>query len=295
MLTIEGSNLEETGQIVDVTVGDVVAGKPIIVSTILRNTGNHHYYGVINELSVKDSSGREVASAKSEPFSRAVIPTNSVRFDSPLTSGLTIGTYTIVSRLTLENGTPLDEKSATITVKEEYIPPFEETTATVVPDRETVLKTPGGEIIITFAAGAVLSEAEVTVSPYAHELPAPPTGSKAGTTAFTVDGLTGLLAKPATMVVKYTPTDLQAAGGDDAKLSLARWDRADGKWTMLPTTVDAGAMILTATTDRFGIIAVMAGGKQGSGGGFLPGPHPVLIFVALAIFAILYLKKRHTH
>jgi hypothetical protein len=292
MLTVEGSNLVETGQITSVTVGDVIAGKPIIVSTTLKNTGNHHYYSAINELSVKDSSGQVVASAKSDPFSRAVIPTNSVRFDTPLTLGLPIGTYTVVSRMILEDGTPLDEKSATFTMKEEYIPPFEKTTMSVVPDRETVLRTPGGEISITFPTGAVLSNAEVTVSPYAQELPAPPAGSNAGTTAFTVEGLTGLLAKPATMVVKYNPTDLQAAGEDAAKLSLARWDRAEGKWTMLPTTVNTGATTLTAATDRFGIMAVMTGGKQGTGGGFLPGPDPALIFGALAIFTVLYLKRR---
>jgi len=98
------------------------------------------------------------------------------------------------------------------------------------------------------------------------------------------------------MVVKYNPADLQAAGGDAGKLSLARWDRADGKWLVLPTTVNAGASTLTASSDRFGAIAVMAGAKQGTGGGrsggFLPGPHPAVMFGALAIFATQYLKRR---
>jgi len=98
------------------------------------------------------------------------------------------------------------------------------------------------------------------------------------------------------MVVKYNPADLQAAGGDAGKLSLARWDRVDGKWTILPTTVNAGASTLTSSTDRFGTIAVMAGAKQGTSGGksggFLPGPHPAIMFGALAIFAAVYLKRR---
>ena len=200
---------------------------------------NHHYYGAINQLLVRDSSGREAGSAKTDPFVRAMIPGQSVRFDTPLTAGLPAGTYTIVSRMTLEDGTLLDEESIPLTVKEEYIPPFEAATVKVVPDRETVLRTPGGEIVITFPAGAVLSDAKVTVSPYTGTLAAPPSGSKAGTTAISVDGLTGILAKPATIVVKYNPADLQAAGGDAATLSLARWDRADVKWILLPTTVDA--------------------------------------------------------
>jgi hypothetical protein len=296
MLTVEGTNLVETGTITGVSIGEVVAGKPIVVATTLQNTGNHHYYGAINQVSVRDTSGREIGSAKSEPFSRAVIPGQSVRFDTPLTTGLPVGTYTVVSRMTLENGKLLDEKSITFFVKEEYIPPFEEVTATVVPDHETVIRTPDGEITITFPSGAVLADAEVTVTPYADALPALPSGSTAGTTVFTVDGISGLLAKPATMVVKCNPADLQAASGDAGKLSLARWDRADGKWTILPTTVNAGASTLTASTDRFGIIAVMAGAKQGTGGGtsggFLPGPHPAVIFGALAIFAAVYLKRR---
>jgi len=296
MLTVEGTKLVETGTITGVSVCEVIAGKPIVVATTLQNTGNHHYYGAINQVSVRDPSGREIGSAQSDPFARAVIPGQSVRFETQLTTGLPVGTYTVVSRMTLENGTLLDEKSSTFSVQEEYIPPFEEATATVVPDRETVLRTSGGEITITFPPGAVLADAEVTVSPYADTLPAPPSGATAGTTAFTVDGLSGILAKPATMVVKYNPADLQAAGGDAGKLSLARWDRVDGKWTVLPTTVNAGASTLTASTDRFGIIAVMAGAKQGTSGGksggFLPGPHPAIMFGALAIFAAVYLKRR---
>jgi hypothetical protein len=157
-----------------------------------------------------------------------------------------------------------------------------------------VLRTPGGEIVITFPAGAVLSDAQVTVSPYREALPEPPSGSEAGTTAISVDGLTGILAKPATIVVKYKPADLQAAGGDASTLSLARWDRADVKWILLPTTVDAAAMTLTAATDRFGVMAVMGHGEQetAEGGGFLPGPHPAVLFGALAICAVFYLKRR---
>jgi hypothetical protein len=294
MLTVEETDLVETGEITGVTVGEVIAGKPIIVATTLKNTGNHHYYGAINQLTVKDSSGREAGSAKTDPFARAMIPGQSVRFDTPLTAVLPPGTYTVVSRMALEDGTMLDEESTPFTVKEEYIPPFEETTVTVLPDRETMLRTPGGEIVITFPAGAVLSDARVTVSPYTDALPAPPSGSKAGTTAITVDGLTGLLAKPATIVVRYNPADLHAAGGDATTLSLARWDRADVKWILIPTTVDSVAMTLTATTDRFGIMAVMGGGNQepGRGSGFLPGPHPAVLFGALAICAVFYLKRR---
>jgi len=294
MLTVEGTDLSETGEITGVAVGEVIARKPIIVSTTLKNTGNHHYYGAINQLLVRDAAGRQAGSAKTDPFIRAMIPGQSVRFDTPLTAGLPAGTYTVVSRMTLEDGTLLDEESTTLTVKEEYIPPFEAAIVKVVPDRETVLRTPGGEIVITFPAGAVLADARVTVSPYTDTLAALPSGSKAGTTVFSVDGLTGILARPATIVVQYSPADLQAAGGDATTLSIARWDRSELKWILIPTTVDKMAMSLTATTDRFGIMAVMGGQVQetGTSGGLLPGPHPAVLFGALAICAVFYLKKR---
>jgi hypothetical protein len=105
MLTVTGSSLVETGEIGEVSVGEVVAGKPIMVATDLTNTGNHHYYGAVNALSVTDGAGNVVATATSEPFSRAVIPTQTVRFETPLTTGLPVGTYTVTSRMTLEDGT----------------------------------------------------------------------------------------------------------------------------------------------------------------------------------------------
>jgi len=299
MLTIEGSKLIETGQITSINVGEVIAGKPIVVATTLKNTGNHHYYGAVNQLSVKDSSGLEVASAKGDPFVRAVIPANSVRFETPLTAGLPVGTYTVVSRMTLEDGTLLDEKSTMFTVNEEYIPPFEETSVKVVPDSDTVLMTAGGEITITFPAGAVLSDAQVTVSPFSQELPVPPAGATPGTTAFSIEGLTGLLAKPATLVVKYNPADLQAAGEDAGKLALARYDRTYSRWTILPTSVDTNTMTLTVTTDRFSTWAVMAIGSSGEVGvptsksPFSLAPDPLLIcgFVAL-ILLVKGMRKR---
>ena len=46
-----------------------------------------------------------------------------------------------------------------------------------------------------------------------------------GTTAFSVDGLTGLLAEDATVTVKYSQEDLDAAAGNPSKLVFARFDR----------------------------------------------------------------------
>ncbi|MBT8508666.1 hypothetical protein AZH53_09640 [Methanomicrobiaceae archaeon CYW5] len=258
MLTIAGTSAIETGDVGTVSVGEVVAGKPIVVTTALTNTGNHHYYGAVNTLSVTDAAGTTVATATSDPFSRAVIPGQTVAFETPLATGLPVGTYTVTSAMTLEDGTVLDEATATFTVAEEYIPPFTAATLTITPEAGGILAVPEGTVTISFPKGAVFAETDVTVAPYAGALPALPAGAAAGTTAFTVDGLTGLLAKDATVTVTYAAGDLAAAGGSASHLALARWDRGEGAWTLMPTKVDTGRGTLTATTNRFSTWAVVA-------------------------------------
>ncbi len=265
MLTVEGTKLVETGEITSVSVGEVVAQKPITVSTVLKNTGNHHYYGAVNRLTVTDAAGRTVATAASQPFSRAMIPSQSVRFETGITTGLPIGTYTVKSTMTLQDGTVLDEDSNSFTVQEEYIPPFAEASVAVSPDSPATLATPGGEITVRFPQGAFLSGGTVSVVPFRGDLPPLPEGVKAASTVFSVDGVMGLLAKDATVTVRYSDADLKAAGNDARKLALARYDRSDSKWTVLSTTVDANARTLTATTNRFSTWAVVVtGGSTGA-------------------------------
>ena len=214
MLTVEGSNLIETGEITGVEVGEIVEAKPITVSTTLKNTGNHHYYSVINQVTITDSLGKTIASAKTDPFSRAVIPGQSVRFDAPVSTPLSVGTYTVKSEMMLESGTVLDSSSTSVTVKKAYIPPFTESGMKITPDNPATLTVPEGTIILSFPQGSVFSDTTVTVKPYIGTLPVLPAGATAGTTTFNIDGLSGLLAKDATVTVKYASGDLAAAGGN---------------------------------------------------------------------------------
>jgi hypothetical protein len=297
MITLKDTPLTETGRIDTVNVSRIETNKPAIVSTTFTHTGNHHFYGAVNEIFIKDSSGATIATITTDPEVHALIPGQTVVLRTPLGTTLVPGTYTVTSRI-LNEGILLDEVSDTFTVNEEYIPPFEEVSVNVISDKETVLMTSGGEIAITFPAGAVLSDAEVSVSPYSQDLPVLPEGVKAGITAFTIDGLTGLLAKPATLIVQYNPADVQAANGDASKLSLARYDRTDSRWTLVPTSVDTNTMTLTATTDRFSTWAVMAIDDGGMAvpknkSAFSLGPDPLLIcgFIALVLL-VKGLQKR---
>jgi len=65
-------------------------------------------------------------------------------------------------------------------------------------------------------------------------------------------------------VVKYSGTDLEAAGSDVTKLALARYDDSDNKWTVLPTTLDRNALTVSATTNRFSIRGVSGGSTEGA-------------------------------
>lgn len=259
MLTIQNSKLIETGTITEIAVGDIVAGKPITVSSTLKNTGNHHYYGVVNQVTVTDAAGKTVGTAKADPAAMAVIPGQSVRFDTPVSTPLAVGTYTVKSEMLLESGAVLDSRSTSITAKEAYIPPFQKSSAKVTPDSPATLEVPEGTVRISFPQGAVLAETTVTVTPYIGALPDLPAGTHAGSTVFSVDGLSGLLAKDAMVTVKYNKADLDAADNDASKLVLGRYDRGETKWTLVPTTVDKNAMTLTASTNRFSIWAVLVG------------------------------------
>jgi hypothetical protein len=156
-------------------------------------------------------------------------------------------------------------------------------------------------VTIDFPAGAVFSDTDVSMKPVAKDqAPAPSPGMAPASTFFTVGGINGLLAKDATLIVKYTSADLEAARSDVSKLVLARYDDTDSKWTILPTTLDKSALTLSTTTNRFGTWGIMVasggntqGSTQGSAGstaagGSKPGIglDTTIIFVALGLMIV---------
>jgi hypothetical protein len=298
MLTVKDSKLIETGTITNIDVGNIVAGKPITVATTLKNTGNHHYYGVVNQVTVTDAAGKTVGTVKANPLPNAVIPGQSVRFDAQVSTPLSIGTYTVKSDMMLESGAILDSRRTSVTVNEAYIPPFQELSVKVGPDNPATVFVPEGTITISFPQGSVLGETTVTVKPNTGTIPVLPSDATAGTTVFNVDGLSGLLAKDATVTVKYSMGDLNVAGGDAGKLVLARYDRTDSGWTLLPTTVDRNAMTLTATTNRFSTWAVIAVQESGAAtpktaSTYSLGPDPLLICGFVALVLLVKCTRKH--
>jgi hypothetical protein len=311
MITVAKSNLIQTGTISSVTVGDIVPGQPIRFATTLKNTGNVHYYNTQNIINITDSTGKEVASVATEPSTSAIIPTFTVNYDASLTTPLPPGTYTASSKVILQDGTVLDTKTTNFVVQANYIPPIQAANVKLTARSSAVLASPDGRVTIEFPAGAVLSDVDVTLKPLAKDLaPAPSPGMSPASTFFNVGGINGLLAKDATLIVKYTSADLEAASSDVSKLVLARYDDSDNKWTILPTTLDKSALTLSTTTNRFGTWGVMVssgsntqGSTQGStgstaAGGSKPGIglDTSIVFFTLGlmiVFVGIYRSRKH--
>jgi hypothetical protein len=208
-------------------------------------------------------------------------------FEVNLATPLSTGKYMITSVLSREDGSVIDTKTVPLEIKEPYVAPSDEAMINLTPKSSSELKTKDGRFIINFPAGAVLSDASVTIKPVSADNVQPaPKGATLGGTNFRLDGLTGLLSKDATIVVKYSSADVEAAGGDVSKLTLARYDESENMWTIVPTTVDKNAQTLTATTNRFSTWTVMVTSGQTSAG---PSPtgKPGLALNTTLVFAAL--------
>ena len=130
MLTMKGTTLIHTGTITNLQAGEEVTGRPIEIRTTLQNTGNHHYYGALVNITVTDSAGNLVA-RESTTTIFALIPENQMTFATPITSTLSPGTYTVKSEAKLADGMALlDSKTATFTIQTPYVPPTPQTTIT---------------------------------------------------------------------------------------------------------------------------------------------------------------------
>jgi hypothetical protein len=262
---------------------------------------------VKTNVSVTDSAGKIVAEGGSVVSSSSIVPPFTGEYEVNLATPLPVGTYTITSTASRDDGTVLDTKTIPFEIKSAYIAPLDEATVTLSPKSPAVLTSTDGRVVVNFPAGAVFSNVNVTLKPFSNDkLPAAPQGATLGATSFRIDGINGLLAKDATVQVKYTSADLDAAGSDVSKLALARYDDSDNKWTILPTTLDKSALTLSATTNRFSIWAVMVSsggntqGSAGSGSGSAPskgvGLDTTLVFVALGlmiVFVGIHRARKH--
>jgi hypothetical protein len=122
MITIANSDIQRKGTITDIKTGELVTGKPIRITTSLKNTGNIHYYQTKNTVTVSDSGGNILGTAITEPSVFAIIPSYTVNYDVTLDTSLAPGTYGVKSAMSLNDGTLLDEKTSSFEVNSTYLP-----------------------------------------------------------------------------------------------------------------------------------------------------------------------------
>jgi hypothetical protein len=113
-LTINGSDLIETGIVKDINVSDGDEG--LLVGVMFENTGNHHYKANAKAV-LKDGEGTIIAES-SVPSENSLIPTYTRLFAIKLDKAIDLspGTYTIEASVVKEDGTILDSKETELEI-----------------------------------------------------------------------------------------------------------------------------------------------------------------------------------
>lgn len=293
-LTVTGSQLIHTGRIAELSIGNVTNGQPINILINFQNTGNHHFK-VKGEVSVTNGRGQSLGIISIPVTSSSILPGMVRQLQATfLPNGeMPAGTYTISSTVMLEDGTLLDEANSTFQIKALYAPPAAVGNITLAPSSASTLTNEDGGISISFPQGAAVIPVSVSLWNYsAEQLPTAPPGISLGTTCFRVDGLTGLLAKEATVTVRYSADDLGKAGGDASRLRLARWDEGNSQWTVLKTKVDAGTMTLSASSNHMSIWVVVVGAAASPRSTWVTPVAAVAGVIVLTVLVLLLLRGR---
>jgi hypothetical protein len=167
-------------------------------------------------------------------------------------------------------------------------------TVYLTPSSATTLQNSDGTISINFPQGAAVTSVQIALQNYLiDQIPPLPSGITTASTCFQVNGLTGLLAKNATVTVKYSLADLDKAGSNASKLQLARWDDGVSQWTILKTTVNTTANTLTATSNQMSIWAVVVGQATSSGISLtIIGIIIAVIVVVIAVVSFFLFRRR---
>ncbi len=294
LLTIAGSEIVNEGEINNLSIVEPVEGKPIEITLGFKNTGNHHYK-IWGKTTISDSSDRILDTIFVNTSGNSILPlmTRHLKMTFVPSAPLLAGRYLIKSSVLLEDGTVLVEANGVFDIKEVFKPPPLPATITLHPLTAATLATDDERISVNFPSGVVVETANIGLMYFpAERMPPPPSGMQMASTLFRLEGVNGLLAREATICVKYSTADLSAARDDVSRLVLGRWDDTSGKWITVRTKLDRETSTLKAATNQLGIWAIMV---RESGQFTLPGIYlavvsGILLFFITAVF--MYLRKK---
>lgn len=159
-LTIKGGKIDEKGGILAVETSKVEIGKPFTVTATLGNTGNYHYYGIVSHVSITDSAGNAVASVKTTPMSRAIVPGQQVKIVAPVAQGLAEAMYTMRVRMETQDGEVLAQETKPLQVGNPQAKAAGTGAASGSPEagaRATYAPAPGAFMVCIAAASGILA------------------------------------------------------------------------------------------------------------------------------------------
>lgn len=199
----------------------------------------------------------------------------------------------IDSKIMLSNGTVLDETTSSFIIKAPYVPPPALGTLNLGPmDGTSNLQNTDGSISISFPAGAAAIPVNLALNHFiAAQLPVAPTGFTLTGSCFQVNGLTGLLAKNATVSVKYTAADLSKANGKASLLVLMRWNAGTNQWVIDATKVNTKTSTLSANDNAMGIWAIAVGTVTPSKINWEIIGIPIAVVIIIAVVGIVFIMR----
>jgi hypothetical protein len=109
LITVTGGTVRETGEITALAFSTPDFGNELLVSTMFRNTGNHHYAGIQSIVTITDNRGRILARSSGQPSAFALLPGQEVSLGTSFEHGMPEGAHTIITRVEKQDGTSLAE------------------------------------------------------------------------------------------------------------------------------------------------------------------------------------------
>jgi len=123
-LTVNNGQLIHTGKITGVATGEITTGQPINILTDFQSTGNHHFK-VKGEVTVTNDQGQNLDTISIPVTSSSILPGMGWKLEASFIPSVVLdgGTYTVGSKVMLEDGTLLDQSSTTFEVTAPYTAP----------------------------------------------------------------------------------------------------------------------------------------------------------------------------
>jgi len=121
---VNSSKLIHTGRITQVASGEITTGQPIKILTDFQSTGNHHFK-VKGEVTVTNDQGQNLDTISIPVTASSILPGMVRQLEASFTPSVVLdaGTYTVDSKVMLEDDTLLDQSSTTFQVTAPYTAP----------------------------------------------------------------------------------------------------------------------------------------------------------------------------